>query len=100
MVNRDLSEEVKTYYVAMRQLPDGRWLGVHRLMFHWTLHVDVSEMGYEDRYCYDHLLVAIEAMNAWDGTGDPIGWKKHPSTGRTRIEADPAKEGESIPPDK
>lgn len=81
-----------TLYVAMRTLPDGRWIGVTRLMFHWTLHVDVSEWGYEDRYCYATEIGAIAAMNMWSGEGDPVGWHRHPKSARRRTDGDPAHE--------
>lgn len=77
-------DEVKQHYTDMRTLPDGRLLGVHRLMFHWTVHIDIDEDGYDDRYCFATREMAQEAMNVWDGTGDMINWHKHPATGRRR----------------
>jgi len=72
-------------FPAIRQLPDGRWLAVHRLLFHWTLLIDNHEFGYEDRYCYQYYDDAVEAMNNWDGEGDaPGNWHRHPTSGRRR----------------
>lgn len=79
-----LTEEVRALYTVMRTLPDGRHCGVHRLIYHWTLHVDVHEFGYEDRYCYLTGTGASAALAAWDGTGDPVGWHRHPKSGRRR----------------
>jgi len=80
-------------YTDVRQLPDGRILGVHRLLYHWTLHIDISPIGYEDRYCYQTREQAVAAMTAWNGVGDPGGgWHRHPATGRRRPDGDPAKE--------
>lgn len=81
-----LSPENAEPYLAFRQLPDGRWLGVLRLLFHWTLHVDIDPWGYRDRYCYRHVYDALRAMREWDGTGDPEGWHRHPKSGRRRDE--------------
>lgn len=72
-------------YVATRILPDGRIIGAHRLMYHWTMHIDISEWGYEDRYCYMHLDDLLADLDSWDGKGDPPGkWHKHPKTDRYR----------------
>ena len=79
-----LDSETAAAYIAMRQLPDGRWCGVLRLLFHWTLHVDIDWTGYADRYCYRDKAEAIGALKEWDGTGDPVGWHRHVNTGRRR----------------
>lgn len=78
----DLPADVLKEYSFMKVLPDGRICGTHQLLFHYTLHVDMNEYGYEERYCYDHLAVAALALATWDGIGDPIGWTRHPRTGR------------------
>ena len=31
-------------------------------------------------------------MDKWDGTGEPEGWMRHPSSGRRRPGGDPAQE--------
>lgn len=80
----DLSEEVRKSYVVMKQLPDGRLCGVLRLLYHWTMHVDIDPCGYRERYCYKSLPDAIIALDKWDGTGDPEGWHRHPESGRRR----------------
>jgi hypothetical protein len=81
----DLPEAVRGLYFALRLLPDGRIIGIHRLLFHWALHIDVHEDGYEDRYCYDGLGDAIEGFLHWTGQGDPPGgWRQHPRTRRRR----------------
>lgn len=79
-----LDPEIRAAYHFMRLLPDGRIVGVHRLMFHWTLHYGLDWAGYEGRYCYMTFEGAVAAAEAWDGTGDPGGWHKHPPTKRRR----------------
>lgn len=79
-------------YIAHRTLPDGRLVGVLRLLFHWTMHVDIHDDGYEDRYCYQTEEGAVSAMQAWSGEGDPEGWHRHPKTGRRRPEGNQTKE--------
>jgi hypothetical protein len=80
-----LMQHVLKDYKEIRVLPDGRILGVHRLMYHWTLHIDIHETGYEDRYCFQTEEWALEALRTWDGTGDPgLMWHRHVNTGRRR----------------
>ena len=80
----DLDPEIRQSYVQFKQLPDGRLCGVLRLMFHWTIHVDIDHCGYADKYCYQTLPGALVALIEWDGTGDPDGWHRHFKTGRRR----------------
>lgn len=47
--------------------------------------------GYEDRWCYAKGK-ALPALEAWDGTGEPTGWHRHPATDRRRPDGDPARE--------
>jgi hypothetical protein len=42
---------------------------------------------YEDRWCYHTADAAQAALEAWDGTGEPTGWHRHPATGR-RVDAE------------
>lgn len=81
----DLPENLQFHYTAMRTLPDGRIIGVHRLLFHWTLHIGITEWGYEERYCYATEAQAVAAMKEWNGEDDPgHGWHRHPESGRRR----------------
>lgn len=80
----ELPADVAAQYEALRRLPDGRICGVHRLLYHWTLHIGIDWFGYSDRYCFATAELALEALMTWDGTGDPVGWHRHPKTGRRR----------------
>jgi hypothetical protein len=80
----DLPPHVVDYYAMLKELPDGRICGVQRLLFHWTLHVDIDDIGYADRYCYQTEEGALRALIQWDGEGDPEGWHRHPKSGRRR----------------
>lgn len=78
-------DDVLKEYLATRQLPDGRWIGVHRLLYHYSFHIDIDECGYADSYCYMELGDALEALETWSGEGDPLPrWHRHPKTGRRR----------------
>ena len=80
----ELPAEIRDSYTLLKVLPDGRICGVHQLLFHWTLHVDLDLIGYAERYCYSTKEGAIKALTEWDGKGDPQGWHRHPESGRRR----------------
>lgn len=67
-----------------KPLPGNRWAGVQRKMF--THALLVGRMGdgrtYEEHWCYETELLAKAALDAWDGSGEPAGWVRHPMTGR------------------
>jgi hypothetical protein len=76
-------------YACSRQLADGNWLAVQRQMYTTGLFLirDGDEWGYECRWCYEHTVPAIIALNLWNGIGDdpPGPWVKQKgrnSTGR------------------
>ncbi len=80
-----LPTEITEHYTFLGKLEDGRICGIHRLLFHWTLHIGIDHFGYEDRYCYSSQPVALLDMIHWEGEGDPpTHWHKHPATGRCR----------------
>jgi hypothetical protein len=62
----ELPPEIRADYTDFRVLPDGRLIGVKRLLFHWTIHVDINLIGYEDRYCFCTYELA---KAAFDGIG-------------------------------
>lgn len=51
-----------------------------------------DETGYRDRWCYHDFASALAAFEAWDGTGEPAGWHRHPASGRRRNGGDPGRE--------
>lgn len=86
--------EVPGAHILVRRLDERRYVGIRPLMFTWGLiwgYVDDAH-GYEDRWCYHDLVTAVAAATVWDGTGDPAGWHRHPTSGRRRPEGDPTRE--------
>ena len=73
-------------YVDPKPLDDGRYAALFQFMFTWA--IVTGRIGdrncYEDRWCYHDEDVARVALDAWDGTGEPEGWHRHPMTGRRR----------------
>lgn len=71
-------------YDCPKQLPalQNTWAGVKHLCFTAGLFVGLNPYGYEWRYCYPNMMDAVNALEAWDGSGDPPGpWikiKGHP----------------------
>ena len=69
-------------YFALRELPDGRWIGLQQMLFTCGLFVDLNENGYDHRYCYATVADALAAVGTWDGAGDPPGpWIKRKGRG-------------------
>lgn len=72
-------------YSDVRQLPDGSWAGITRLMFTYAILSGLNAWGYEDRWCFEREADARAALAAWDGEGDPGDkWHRNPTTGRRR----------------
>lgn len=74
-------------YRHVRLLPDGvRFAAVMPLIFTSAIiTVRAGDMhSTEDRWCYHTEADALAALDAWDGTGEPEGWHRHPATGRRR----------------
>jgi len=63
---------------------NGRYAGLSKMIF--TTAIITGEVGdtaqYEDRWCYNGHEAAANALAMWDGTGEPTGWVRHPSSGR------------------
>lgn len=53
-----------------------------------TLDPDQYSEYYEDRWCYHSREAALQALNNWVSGPEPVGWHRHPSTGRRRENGD------------
>lgn len=87
---------IPSWAKAEKIFPDGRIAHVVPMLFTHRLTVgspESMEMGcYDDGWCYHNLASALTALDAWDGSGEPTGWHRHPPSGRRRENGDPAKE--------
>lgn len=63
-----------------------RYAAIKEFMFtHAIITGQIGDrVGYDDRWCYHDLGTAKAALEAWDGTGEPAGWHRHPASGRRR----------------
>lgn len=73
-------------YVDIKRMPNGDYVALFQFMYTWAIMSGLSIYGYEDRWCYSSYEKAKAALDAWDGTGEPEGWHRHPNTGRRRHE--------------
>jgi hypothetical protein len=65
-------------YTNVRQLKDGRWIGLMQMNFTTGLFTGLDETGYSSRYCYEKWAEALTDFAVWEGQGDPPGpWIKH-----------------------
>lgn len=69
-------------YRNLKVFDDGRIIGIMPLLFTHAIVSDLDMYGYADRWCYHSYTDAKKALDAWDGTGEPAGWHRHPDTGR------------------
>ena len=81
---------------VFQRSPD-QYLLVYPLLFHWTLVEGTigDTFGYDDRWCYRNEALAIAALEEWASRqflDEPIGWHRHPRSGRRRELGDPQKE--------
>lgn len=76
-------------YIVALKLPNGRWAGIARLLYHWTMHAGEwgDMVGHSDRWCYRTFDDAATALNNWilvGCAGKPEGWHREPYTGLRR----------------
>ena len=70
-------------YVRCIKLPNGQVAGLLQMIYTTALCVGLDELGYQRRYCYETKQQATEALDAWDGMGDPPGlWLKEKPSNR------------------
>lgn len=56
--------------------------GLMDFMFTTGLIIGMDKIGYFGRYCYKTRQEALDALNSWDGSGDPPGsWIKYKGNG-------------------
>lgn len=76
-------------YLEIKTFDDGHTAGIVRLSpdcvrLRWYCNKILL-----DEWCYETSAAALNALDAWDGEGEPEGWNRHPATGRYRHRGDP-----------
>jgi hypothetical protein len=81
-------------YRDARPISGGRYACIAPLAFTHAIIVGEMHNGevYDDRWCYRSYEAAKAALDAWDGSGEPSGWHRHPLSGRRRPDGDPERE--------
>jgi hypothetical protein len=65
-------------YSEIKEIPGKGICGLRDFIFTTGLMIGMTEVGYYGRYCYSTESEALEALNTWDGEGDPPGpWIKY-----------------------
>ena len=65
----------KAGYLTSRQLEDGTWVGLVPLLFTTGIVINLDEMGYERRYCFEDIRVCISEYEKLKTIDDvPVGW--------------------------
>lgn len=77
-----------------RILPDGRQAEVIPMTYGKArLCVGPADDAvYDDGWCYVSPTAAVLALRIWTGAGEPVGWMRHPTSGRRRPGGDPTVE--------
>jgi hypothetical protein len=75
---------IQNVYCDPKLLVNGDYAVLNRFAFTWAILSGINAWGYEDRWCFSTYEEAKSALDAWDGTGEPEGWHRHPKTGRRR----------------
>lgn len=80
----DPSDRYYSDVIAARSLLDRREVHLRVMIFNLRLSVTTGpkEMFYEDEFCFHVSQLAWLAFFTWDGESEPIGWAKHPASGR------------------
>lgn len=74
-----------------KRLEDGRTLDLYPLLFGRTRLLvtlpedDEAGLFADDAWEFPSYEVGKAALDAWDGTGEPEGWDRHPATDRRRF---------------
>jgi hypothetical protein len=71
------NENLKVMWFAEKawEIGDDLYLS-HKLMFHYALLVNPTDLGYEHRYCYKNLALLVKAMEEFKETGKLRYWHK------------------------
>lgn len=86
-------EERKVFFVKE---VEGGVIEVMPLMYTSGLTIRTKNdiWGYYDRWCYQDVPSAVAAAVEWDPStqAEPVGWHRHPSSGRRRPNGNPEEE--------
>ena len=79
-MTRKLKKILESYeYFNLKKIKGRGICGLQQYIYTVGLCYNLTEFGYEGRYCYPTKESAINAINNWNGKGDPQDeqWIKH-----------------------
>jgi len=86
-------------YTDIKPIPNKQWAAIKRKAFTHSIetgrifdHINVNEC-----FCYPTYRDAKDALDAWDGTGEPDKWIRSPGTGRRRSQSPDEKDKDGKP---
>jgi hypothetical protein len=71
-------------YLSPKPLPGGRYAAIYPKAYtHAIVTARIGDhYGIDTSWCYSARAEAKAALDAWDGSGEPTGWIRHPDSGR------------------
>ena len=73
-------------YLAIKELKDGRLVGLIKMLFSVAIVVDINVIGYSHKYCYPEAQDAFNDYIEWSGENHPSGnWSKRKGKGKELI---------------
>lgn len=93
MIERQWRHPYYDTVYSVRELPDGREI----VVLPWSggkaqLSIGRRTGFWDDTWNYEFVTEAMAVAETWDGGGEPMGWFRHPASGRRRHDGDPARE--------
>lgn len=85
VIDYEKIEKLKSEGYTNLKVIGGRLCGLRRFIFTTGLVIGIGTHNYFGRYCYQNHADALDALNTWDGSGDPSGnWIKYKGEGGER----------------
>lgn len=81
-----LSLQSSRQYLDVQLNGEAGVCGIVPMLCSFAIVSGMTESGYVNRWCYRGYREAQAALAAWDGTGEPLDWYRHPSSGRTNYD--------------
>jgi len=69
-------------YSDVKHFDDDEAAWIARFAFSTAILYGLTLTGHRDRWCYPTAADARRALAEWNGRGEPLGWHRHPDTGR------------------
>lgn len=70
-----LTEKLQGQYDELRELPDHSVAAIGKLMYTTALYLDLDDVGFRSRYCYDDdALARAELLKLQTKDDEPQGW--------------------------